>query len=169
MEPMGTVSAYHSIDPESGYLQTTGDFDAPFDASKKKLFVEAYRSHGLDLSATCKDMGLSKHTFYKHLRIDPVFKEQVNEMLEEYADKLEWVSRENAMNPTKGFMDRCMQLRHLRPGKYAPEKQSGQNSEVVIKINGNVVIDAKRRAEIVDTEIVKEGETARMELGTSPV
>lgn len=149
----------HTVDPKTGYLESNGFPDA-FDAPQKILFLNTYRDKGLNLFQACKDMGISRHTVRHHMRIDPSFRADVESLTEEYADSLEWVSRQQAMNPGKGFMDRCMQLRHLRPSKYAQDKiQSPQ--PVVIQISAPDGFTAKRRnvidAKVLDDESEAEG------------
>lgn len=153
----------HTQDPETGYLESLA-YDDAFDATKKKIFIEAYRSKGLNLTETCKDLGMSKHTIYKHMRIDPIFNEHLQAAIDEYADKLEWVSRQNALQ-AKGFLDRAMQLRHLRPTKYAPEKISGPG-EVVIKISKEAIEAAQKRIDVIDAQIVGEFEPKVADVST---
>jgi hypothetical protein len=111
-------------------------------------------------------MGMSRHTFYHHMRIDPAFSADIKECSEEYADRLELVSRTHGLNPEKGFMDRCMQLRHLRPEKYAPPENRQPVSQVIIQVQGDILIDAKKHSEMLDAQIVHEVESAR-KLGVS--
>lgn len=48
-------------------------------AAKKKLLEALERTLGI-VTPACKEAGVSRDTFYKYYREDPVFKEQVDEL-----------------------------------------------------------------------------------------
>lgn len=171
MEPTGMsarqVSAL-SVDPGTGMVEALGGFPNVFDAERKAHFLELYKAEGIRLRRACRSMGLSEATVNHHLKIDPVFKEQFDAVEKDYLEELEATSRSNALNP-KAVIERIFQLKCLLPGKYGQENgYSQRDSKIVINIQGDMLIDAKRRAEIVDTFISKEAESARLDMGSAP-
>lgn len=157
MNSQSIAETYHQVDPSSGFLQTTGNYAEAFTPERKQQFLDVYIASGLRFLTTCKKLGLSDHTINHHIDIDPEFKRRFNEAQAEYAEELEAKQRNYALEP-KQFMDRAMQLRALLPGKYAREQNYGSNQAITINLNGNLLIDAKRRAETLDAEIIKEVE-----------
>ena len=49
-----------------------------------------------------------------------------------------------------------MQLRYLIPGKYAREEKQNTSQPIQININGNLMIDAKSREEMIEARVIKE-------------
>ena len=166
MEPVGAVDAYHSIDPITGFLATTGNYPAAFDGEKKKAFLEVYKAESLGIRKACRRLGISTATIGHHLQIDPEFKDAFDNAEREYIEDLECTSRINALNP-KSVIERIFQLKCLLPSKYGQENKQ-QEVKVNLTINGDLLIDAKRRSEIVDVSIARETDKARLELGGNP-
>lgn len=156
------VEAYHQVDPSSGFVETTGKYATAFTAERKQQFIDVYVASGLRFKHTCKKLGISDHTVHHHISIDPEFKNKIDEAQAEYAEELEARQRNFALEP-KQFMDRAMQLRCLLPGKYAREQNYGSSSPITINVSGDFLIDAKKRSEMIDAEIVREAQVARVE------
>lgn len=147
-------------DPETGFLESPVNYITAFDAERKTQFLEILKTNGLRIKAAAKTLGVAFQTIQKHFSEDPSFREAVKAVEQEVADDIQAKSINVALTD-KGFMDRAMQLRRLRPNEYLPEKQ-GQIGNVTITIQGDLVIDSKKRAEMIDAEIVQEVERARL-------
>lgn len=148
------VATHHDINPETGMIETSGNFMSPFDSDRKLQFLELYKQNGIRLRRACRSMGLSEATVSHHLKIDPVFKEQFDAVERDYIEELEAVSRENALNP-KATIERIFQLKCLVPLKYGQENGYSQrsNGQIVINVNGDLLIDAKKRIESMARQI----------------
>lgn len=149
------IETYHATDPETGMIQTTGNYPTALTPERKQQFLDIYVANGLRFRTTCKQLGISHHTITHHLDIDKEFKKRFNDAQTEYAEELEARQRNYALEP-KQFMDRAMQLRALLPEKYAREQNLGSGQAIQINVSGNFVIEAKKRDEMIDAEIVKE-------------
>lgn len=143
----------HTIDPETGFLESKWSI-AAFDAARKQKFLEVYRNNGLGLYRTAEALGLSVHTVNKHYQIDPVFKAAYDEAKTYYADELEAVSRTNAMNP-KSVIERIFQLKALLPERYADQKNSG-NIQVNITVDSSLLENISKRQAVLEAEEIKE-------------
>lgn len=148
----GTMPHALAVNPATGFMDSQ-DYAFTFDGERKRQFLERYRANGLMFRKTCKELGISMHTVNKHYQLDPKFKEEYDECQREYAESLESFQRDMALTP-KGFMDRCMQLRHLFPDRYAPEKQSSGPSHVVINITADALGQITERQRTLDAQIV---------------
>ena len=140
----------HIINPETGFLENPA-YATDFDSARKLQFLEIYKSNGLGLFRTCRQLGLSCSTVHKHYSIDPKFKEAFDEAKKEYADELQATSRINALNP-RSVIERIFQLKALFPGVYGDAKNS---SEVVVNLNLDLdaILSARNRTNVVDTEM----------------
>lgn len=161
MDNQMIAQTYHQIDTDSGLLQTTGNYPTPFDPERKKQFLSLYKLNDLGLRKACRSMGLSEATVTHHLKIDNEFKRLFDECEREYIEDLECVSRNNALNP-KSVIERIFQLKCLLPLKYGQENKPTTNQPIQININGNLMIDAKSRDEMIEARVVREieGESA---------
>lgn len=139
------VSTHHNINPDTGMVETSGNFMSPFDSDRKLQFLELYKQNGIRLRRACRSMGLSESTVSHHLKIDPVFKEQFDAVERDYIEDLEATSRDNALNP-KQVIERIFQLKCLLPLKYGQSEKT-QQGNVTINVNGDLLIDAKKRIE----------------------
>lgn len=146
----------HTIDPATGFMESNG-FLATFDAERKTTFIRQLVANGLSLYDTCDQLGLSVHTVNKHYRNDPVFKEALDEARRDYSDRLDGISKKNAMNP-KSVIERIFQLKSLFPEKYADQKSSGP-TQVVINFDGKFLDLARKRAEAIDAELITGSQT----------
>lgn len=158
------LPAYGIPSTVDSYTSRSPGLASAFDEARKEQFLGLFRANGLQIKNTCKAMGLSFHTFQHHYRVDPAFKAAFDDVQETYVEELQAKSMQFAMEP-KHFMDRCMQLRRLRPFEYAPEKFSGSsgNAQIVINVTGDLLMDARKKAEILDGKIVKEARLLRDE------
>lgn len=157
------AQTYHQVDPASGMIQTTGNYPTPFDPERKKQFLSLYKANELGIRKACRQMGMSVSTVNHHLEIDPVFKQEFEAAEKDYIEELECTSRVNALNP-KSVIERIFQLKCLLPLKYGQENKPNTNQPIQININGNLMIDAKSRDEMIEARVVKEieSESARM-------
>lgn len=109
-------------DPETGYLYRdikSGSVGMDFTLAKKKEFVAAYRSMFPNLTGACEQAGISRMTYYNHLKLDSAFSQDIKNIKEEKSDKLESVMFEVACMPKPAaFMDRIAMLRAYRPTLY---------------------------------------------------
>lgn len=145
----------HAVDPATGFLESNA-YAAAFDAERKTQFLNLFKSNGLGLYRTCKQLGLSHHTINKHYRIDPEFKKAYDDAEKEYTDELEATSRFNALNP-KSVIERIFQLKALRPERYADQK-SAAPTQITINVDAALIENARKRAEVLDAEIITESE-----------
>lgn len=149
------AQTYHQVDPASGMIQSTGNYPTPFDPERKLQFLSLYKLNDLGLRKACRSMGLSEATVTHHLKIDPEFKRLFDECEREYIEDLECVSRQNALNP-KSVIERIFQLKCLLPLKYGQENKPSNTQPVQININGNLMIDAKRREDFIEARVSRE-------------
>lgn len=157
---MGAADAIHNhtVDPATGFIENKAYVYA-FDAVRKREFLNLYRANGLKCKAACASLGISFHTIQSHYRSDRAFKEAFDDIQADMAEQLE--SKSMAVGLTdRGFMDRCMQLRRLKPSEYAPEKISGP-SQINIVFDGKKFELADNRVNIVDAQVISDGETPR--------
>ena len=170
MDSQSIAETYHALDPVSGMIQTTGNYPTPFDPERKTQFLSLYKLNDLGLRKACRSMGMSEATVTHHLKIDPEFKRLFDECEREYIEDLECVSRQNALNP-KSVIERIFQLKCLLPLKYGQENKPATNQPIQINISGDLLIDAKRRVEMLDAKISKgiEVESAKMLAEPLPV
>ena len=143
----------HTIDPETGFLESNGYAVMSFDAERKIQFLRLYQANGLRFRKTCKDLGLSHNTVLHHYKIDDEFKKALDELQADYAEDLESSSMQFAMLP-KHFMDRCMQLRRLYPEKYDSAKSSG-SPQIIINLDGKFLDLMQKREQIIEAKIVE--------------
>ena len=148
------ISAFHSIDPNTGMTESTGNYAQAFTPERKAQFLKAYADSGLRFTSTCKVLGISYDTSNHHIEIDPEFKANFKQAQSDYAEELEARQRAFALEP-KHFMDRAMQLRALLPGRYARDERR-EDTAVTINISNDALIEAKRRSESMDHAIEAE-------------
>jgi len=154
----------HTVDPKTGFLESSG-FAYDFDGERKTMFIRRLVANGLSIYDTCDELGLSHHTVFKHYRNDQAFKLAVDEARRDYADRLDGVSKRNAMNP-RSVIERIFQLKSLFPEKYADQKSSG-NVQVNLTLDGNALALIKKREEVIDAEIIdnQSAESAKCSTG----
>lgn len=145
----------HTIDPETGFLENKG-YGYPFDAPRKKQFINTFIEKGLGLYRTCQVLGISHHTIFNHLRDDKAFKEAFDEAKLIYAEELDSISKENARNP-RSVIERIFQLKYLFPERYADKRGDG-NVTVNISVDGETLKQIKKRTEVIDVEPLSQGE-----------
>jgi hypothetical protein len=142
----------HSVDPETGFIESNA-YAIAFDAQRKQQFLQLYKANGLGLYRTCKALGISHHTINKHYKNDQAFKKAFDEAMEEYADELEAVSRQNALNP-RSVIERIFQLKSLLPGKYADQRVSSA-PQVNITIDAATLSDFAKRVQSVEAQPIE--------------
>ena len=164
--PKNTVNVphkVHSVETKSGFLQADIHYVYAFDADKKQRFLDVFRANGLKCKAACKALGISFHTLQKHYALDPVFKERFEDVQQEVADDIQAKSIAVALTD-RGFMDRAMQLRRLRPEQYAPE-QKNLNGEINISIvvGGETIELSNKREKIMEAKIAEEVKSVELQ------
>lgn len=140
-----------AVNPATGFMESHGTSAFTFDTERKAQFLKVYRANGLRFRQTCKDIGLSHGTVHKHYQIDQAFREAMDECEREYAEHLEAVQRDIALTP-RGFMDRCMQLRHLYPERYDRQNTSGGGSHITINITGDTLLGVMDRQKSLENQ-----------------
>lgn len=83
----------------------------------KRQFVQSFITHNLKFIETCQVLQLSPYTVKSFINRDPYFKEALRLAGLCYIERVEGVSRAQALDP-KGVIDRMFQLKHLRPDVY---------------------------------------------------
>jgi hypothetical protein len=154
VEPSERTLAYHAIDPESGFMATTGGYSTAFDGDRKAQFLEVYKRECLGIRKACRAMGMSVSTVNHHLQIDPVFREAFDAAEREYIEDLECTSRVNALNP-KSVIERIFQLKCLLPVKYGQENKQ-QEVKVNFTFDGSFLENARKRSQVVDAQVVSD-------------
>lgn len=157
-------SPNHLIDPETGYIENKA-YPFAFDAEKKQKFISCLVNNGLGIYETCEALGLSHHTLFKHYHNDPEFKKDLDAARFEYGARLDALSKRNAMNP-KSVIERIFQLKSIFPEKYAEQRNSHQNLNVSINLDGNLIASIKNRDKIIESELISE-EKQLIEKGVS--
>lgn len=76
---METPNAYEADETECDALTT-----------KKELFVAAYLKSLCNASEACREVGISRQTFYRWQQNDPSFRERIEEAVEQ---KIDWYER----------------------------------------------------------------------------
>lgn len=149
-----------NVHESTGFLESTkqGEIEA-FDATKKLSFIETLRANDFRFAITCQQSGVSPHTIYKHRRNDKAFDDAIQESVKEYAEHLEWVSRQQALEP-KATLERIFQLRALLPDRYARDLKGQGGEKIEINVVGDVMISHKKSFDAVETNIVREVESA---------
>ena len=147
--------ANHSIDPETGYLESNA-YATTFDAGRKRQFLELYRANGLGVYRTCKQMSLHHKTLNQAVKLDAVFKADMDQVERDYIDELESKSRNIALTSDKATLERIFQLRALRPEKYAREQShTASTHQVILNITGLSVDNIKSRQGVIDVKAEK--------------
>lgn len=141
----------HVINPQTGFLENPA-YAHDFDSEKKQLFLRTYLDAGMGLYRTCRKLGMSCSTVHKHYQIDPVFKEQFDEIKREYGDELEATSRQNALNP-KSVIERIFQLKALFPEKYGDRRESSAQT-INITIDSELLKQVYNRSNTIEAEII---------------
>lgn len=141
----------HTVDPQTGFLESNAYVSA-FNGERKEMFIRRLVANGLSLYNTCDEMGLSVHTVNKHYKNDPAFKQALDEARRDYADRLDGISKVNAMNP-KSVIERIFQLKALFPERYADQKSSG-SPNITLQIDGKTLEMIRKRDEVIEAQVV---------------
>jgi len=141
----------HTIDPDTGFVESNA-YISSFDAEKKKQFLSLFKSNGLGLYRTCRQLGMSVSTIHKHYQIDPEFKRQFDDVRQEYVDELEAMSRTNALNP-KSVIERIFQLKALLPSKYGDQKSSAP-TQINVNLSPDLVEIIKKREQVLEADVI---------------
>ena len=144
-------SPNHVIDPETGFLENPA-YSYDFNAERKIKFLEVFSKNGLGMYRTCRALGLSPGTVNRHYQIDPVFKKALDTARTIYADELEAVSRENALNP-RSVIERIFQLKSLVPEKYGDQRRDS-NLNININFDGKALELSRERSKVLDAEVI---------------
>lgn len=154
------------LDPVTGYMETSGDYARAFDGERKENFLKVYRANGLAFYKTCKDLSISSHTITHHVKNDPKFADEIKQAEREYAEELEAKSRGVALNKDSATLERIFHLRALFPDKYARDLKASGGEKIEINVIGDVMINQKKSFDAVETNIVREVESASIEMPT---
>jgi len=142
---------HHTIDPETGFTESNS-YPTAFDAARKQDFIRLMVTNGLGIYDVCEAMKLSHHTLFKHYHNDPAFKEALDEAKREYGDRLDAISKRNAMNP-KSVIERIFQLKSLFPERYA-DKRDNSSVNVTISVDAESLKAIAQREKVIDIEQV---------------
>ena len=153
----------HTTDLETGFIESNAYIYA-FDAERKEIFLKRLLANGLSLYDTCDELGLSHKTVFKHYREDDSFRKAFDQAEREYYDRLEGMSRRNALNSDRSVVERIFQLnsgsrKGLTRGKYTDEKSYGP-MQVSVTIDGKSFGMIKDREEIVEADLVHSDDTS---------
>jgi len=156
-----------TINPSTGFIEANG-YSCPFDSDKKIAFLKLWKENSLGLYKTCRQLGMSVSTIHHHYKVDDEFRRQYDEVEKTYFDELEAVSRLNALEP-KMVIERIFQLKNRFPERYGDSQKQNSN-QVVINIQGDLLIDSKRRIDSlrqhIDQEVIEM--SARIENTVQP-
>lgn len=123
-----------------------------FGIEKKKNFLEKLSSLFPNVSAVCKEIGISRHTFKNHYEIDKIFRKRVDEIAETHIDQIEDV-RFQVAKRKGGVMDRMAVLNSWRGERYQPKTKI----EIEHKMTAGEAADrAARLGEVIDAEVVEQ-------------
>ena len=94
----------------------------PLTISKKKRFLGWFRKLWPNMTQAAYKVGVSRRSIVKHMDLDPVFGERVQEIIDLHVDATEANVVKFAKQP-KNFMDRMAVLRHARPEEWDPARK----------------------------------------------
>lgn len=151
---VATAHVPTSINPITNFVEANG-YPCPFDSEKKISFLKLWKSNSLGLYKTCRQLGMSVSTVHHHYKTDMEFKHQYDEVEKDYFDELEAVSRENALVP-KMVIERIFQLKNRFPERYGDGQNRQHNDQVVIQVQGDLVINSKKRIESMTQQVDQE-------------
>ena len=156
MPHTGLIPDPHTIDPETGFVESKAFLAYAFDSDRKQAFLQRYEANCLALYQTCEELGLHTNTVNKHLKIDPAFFSAYQEVRTRYLDKLQAVGRLNALNP-KSVIERIWVQKSNAdvPGyeRYAEQNKIGQNNLTV-----NLIVDKSLMDSMIKREKIIEGQ-----------
>lgn len=113
-------------DPTTGYLYLeikSGSVGHDFTLERKIEFVALYKAMFPDLTGVCEQLGMSRNTYYQHIKFDSAFSRDIQEIREQKSDKVESVLMQVALQPKPAaFMDRIAFLRAYRPDRYTEKR-----------------------------------------------
>lgn len=141
-------------DPETGFLASmhtaNGQAEMYFTIPKKKAFVALAKKLYPNMSAVCKEVGISVQTYKNHYQVDEAFHNAIEEIKEAAIDKIESHMFLYAGNK-QNFMDRIAIMRAYRGEIYNPK------STVTFKHEISPDEASRRRvalAEVVDADVI---------------
>ena len=129
-----------------------------FGVEMKKKVIDLATNSGQSLYNIARTIGVQPSTVMKHLERDAVFRQEIEHAKKWYAQRVEGVLMEQAVDPKK-TIDRIAFLRAYMPEKYARQELSSATVEV--NINLDALSDSKRR-NIVDADVVKPQENVEL-------
>ena len=115
------------IDSQSGFLESPSPNLQTFDADKKQIVIDlamqsAERGEWPDITALCKQVGISARAFRWHCDKDEVFRERWEEVKRAVANEIAKTMAVHSKRPGN-YMDRVTLLRHLYPEEWGGERK----------------------------------------------
>ena len=147
------------LNAETGFLESS-KMDA-FTVKKKMMFLDALRNNELNLTGTCKSVGVDYDTYLDHFRRDAKFRECVLKIKEDLVQRVEQVLATQAQDPKK-TVDRIFFLKSHKPEVYNPGVGHGYNTTQII-FNVGAAQQAIDQRKVIDAEIVNDDATTPSE------
>ncbi len=152
------------IDPISGFLTPkdatktqagNGSSTAlVFTTSKKQECIDLLRKCWPNISAACRQIGITKQTFRAHLAVDEKLRREVQEIQDQGVDEIEGNMMTFGRKP-KNYLDRITIARAYRPEVFDPAKRVEITHQREMTDTDATEV-SNRAAAAVDAEIVHE-------------
>jgi len=144
-----------TVDPKTGFLQSSDSFWSAFSAEKKITFIERVNQIQKEtgkwpnFAALCDEIGINPRTLERHLKIDEVFAGAFKDALL----KAKWKMESGIYDLSgKNAMYALIWLRKWFPSEYNPEYKGN------ITVDVNVIGALTDRAKALDAEIISSPE-----------
>lgn len=105
-----------------------------------KLFIETFRNV-FDTYKAAQVVGMTIRQINYYLETNQAFAQSYAEAVKEYTEKLEGISRNQALEP-KGTLERMFQLKSLKPLVY---REKGYIQNVNVRFDADQKMDVRRR------------------------
>ncbi len=160
------------IDPVTGFLEYTGNRNFKivrngkiesaitgvghvmgFSGQEKLIFLSEFEKCWPNMTVAAKKAGVCRRTVVRHITIDRVFAERVQDIIDLHVDNVESTMLEFSKLP-KNYMDRITIARGYRPDMWDPAKR------VIVQHESNLIStdSAKTKlgglGDIIDGEVV---------------
>jgi hypothetical protein len=146
-----------SVDPASGFLESSSPNLQTFDANKKQEFIklaleQAKRGEWPDIEDLCDKFGMTSRTFYGHKKQDGAFSDAWEDVKRAVVHDIAKTMHTHSKRPGN-YMDRVTLLRHLYPEDWGgiAKDQSFQDFSFIKKLND--VLNGSKPA-VIDAELV---------------
>lgn len=131
------------IDERTGMIDNSENYAHSFTPERKEAFLKLYEENGLRTRRACDELGIGWSSLNSALQHDDEFKRRYDDVLRRYTEKLEHVSRTNALEP-KATVERIFQLKALKPERYGglTKENTARTQNLIFNINTDKMTEA---------------------------